>query len=73
MSATIDTSSIIKQIEKIQAMVFCARETVATEETHEANMAAILLRDADNRIYDLKLAIDPHYGEVEEGGESCPA
>ena len=70
MSATM-TSDVIRELEKIQAMVFCAGTAVAAVHTHDSDMAAILLRDADNRIYDLKLAIDPHYGK-EEGAKPCP-
>lgn len=65
--AIIDTSSIIKQIKKIQAMVICARVTIDSTADTDAQAAATLLMEADNRIYDLKLAIDPHYSEADEG------
>lgn len=63
MNTTIDTTDIIKQIEQIQAMVYCARQTVAAEKTHEGDMAANLLLQADNQIFNLKRSIDPALAE----------
>ncbi len=57
MSATIETADIIKQIEQIQAMIFCARQTVAAEHSHECDMAANLLMAADNRLFAIKEAL----------------
>jgi len=37
---SLDTSSIINQLEKLQAMVFCAGQVVAAVHTHDSDMAA---------------------------------
>lgn len=58
MNPTIETADIIKQIEKIKAMVICARTTIGGIGDHEAEAAAILLMEADNRLYALMEAIE---------------
>lgn len=56
-SKTIETADLARKIGKIQAMVYCARQTVAAEKSHDCDMAANLLMAADNRLFAIKEAL----------------
>ncbi len=54
MSPTIDLTDVVIQLEQIQAMIYCARQTIAAEKSHDCSMTVNLLMAADNRISALK-------------------
>jgi hypothetical protein len=64
MNTTIETATLYREIEKIQAMVICARVTVDSIADTDSQAAATLLMEADNRLFALKQSLEPKEAEA---------
>lgn len=72
-NTNLDTSTIIRRLEKIQAMVVCARHTAKVCNALEGVHAATILMEADNLIFDLMCNFDPYLLDEGSRGANTPA